>query len=224
MATQIEEAIRSGRLAVGSRLDNEIGLANRFALSRPTVRRAIAELVDDGLLVRQRGVGTRVVSADIVRSVELTSLYDDLVAGGQAPTTKVLDFERVVPPPDLVAEFGSEEPLWAFTRLRGTDAGPLAIMRNWVRGGVSRVTAARLEAGGLYEVLRTSGIELHIARATIGARGASEDEAGLLGVDVGFACVTMRRLAFDTSGRLVEVGDHLYRGDVYHFTTTVVGR
>jgi DNA-binding GntR family transcriptional regulator len=224
MATQMEAAIRSGRLPVGARLDNEISLAARFALSRPTIRRAIAELVDDGLLVRQRGVGTRVVSADIVRPVELTSLYDDLVRAGQTPTTRVLSFERTMPDAHLAAEFGSEEPVWAISRLRATQDGPLALLRNWVRGSIPGLSAAHLESGGLYEAVRAAGVDLHIARAVIGARSPDDAEAAALGVNPDLACVTMRRLAYDTRGELIDVGDHLYRGDRYHFTSTVMAR
>ncbi len=78
VAQHLEHLIESGELAPGTRLENEIDLADRLGLSRPTMRRAIEYLVDRGLLVRKRGVGTQVVHAKVRRQVELTSLYDDL--------------------------------------------------------------------------------------------------------------------------------------------------
>lgn len=78
LAQAIEAAIRSGELAPGDRFENELALAKRLTLSRPTTRRAIQELVDKGLLVRKRGVGTQVVQNPVHRRVELTSLFDDL--------------------------------------------------------------------------------------------------------------------------------------------------
>ena len=55
LAQAIEAAIRDGELAPGDRFENELALAKRLTLSRPTTRRAIQELVDKGLLVRKRG-------------------------------------------------------------------------------------------------------------------------------------------------------------------------
>ena len=81
-----------GELAPGTRLENEIDLADRLRLSRPTMRRAIGYLVDRGLLVRKRGVGTVVVHAKVQRPVELTSLYDDLASTRRDPQTRVLSF------------------------------------------------------------------------------------------------------------------------------------
>jgi len=63
VAQQIEHAINEGGLAAGDRLDNEISLAKQFGLSRPTMRRAIQELVDKGLLVRRRASARRSYTA-----------------------------------------------------------------------------------------------------------------------------------------------------------------
>ncbi len=74
VAQQLEKLIESGELATGTRLENEIDLADQLGLSRPTMRRAIQYLVDRGLLVRKRGVGTQVLHAKVRRQVELSSL------------------------------------------------------------------------------------------------------------------------------------------------------
>ena len=60
LAEQLTDAVEGGQLKPGDQFENEMALAERLELSRPTVRRAIAELVDRGLLVRRRGVGTTV--------------------------------------------------------------------------------------------------------------------------------------------------------------------
>lgn len=58
MAQHLERAIESGELPQGAQLDNEIQLAEQLGLSRPTMRRAMQYLVEKGLLVRKRGIGT----------------------------------------------------------------------------------------------------------------------------------------------------------------------
>src|ERR1700743_2648653 len=82
VAQHLEHLIESGEMPTGTRLENEIDLADQLGLSRPTMRRAIQYLVDRGLLVRKRGVGTQVVQAKVRRQIELTSLHD---AGGRGP-------------------------------------------------------------------------------------------------------------------------------------------
>ena len=90
IANRIEQAIADGALPPGSRLENEIAIGMALKLSRPTIRRALEELVRKGLLVRRRGIGTQVVQRPVRRKLELTSLYDDLSRGGQHPATRVL--------------------------------------------------------------------------------------------------------------------------------------
>src|SRR6476661_8834100 len=90
VAQQIEHAINEGQLSPGDRLDNEISLAEQFGLSRPTMRRAIQELVDKGLLVRKRGVGTQVVHAQVSRRVQQTSLDEGLAGHHQTARTEGL--------------------------------------------------------------------------------------------------------------------------------------
>jgi DNA-binding GntR family transcriptional regulator len=220
MATGIEEAIRSEALPVGAFLPNEIELAARFGLSRPTMRQAISELVKAGLVERQRGVGTRVTRPKLARKAGLTSLYEYLQSEGAAPSTAVLSLERVAPPPGLAELFPANEPLWDLRRLRLTKDGPLAVMCNWLPGHLD-LTVEALTQDGLYSVLRGQGVKFETARQRIGATGATAEVAALLDVKTGTPCLTLHREAFDQDGGLGEVGDHIYRADRYTIESEV---
>jgi len=219
VAQHLEEAIESGLLPPGSRLDNEMQLAERLALSRPTVRRAIQYLVDKGLLVRKRGVGTRVLHAPVKRRIELTSLYDDLADSGRRPATTVLS-NRVEPASRAVAEalnVPEGTPVTALDRLRYSQAEPIARLCNYLPTSVSGLTTEALEQTGLYRLIRTQGIRLHAAIQTIGARSATVAEARLLGEKKGAPLLTMQRIAYDDGGAAIEYGTHVYRASRYGF-------
>jgi DNA-binding GntR family transcriptional regulator len=226
VAQQIEQAIERGELGPGSRLDNEIQLADRYGLSRPTMRRAIQELVGKGLLVRKRGVGTQVVHARVKRAVELTSLYDDLSRSQQKPATRVLLHEEVPAPDEVAVRLGLPvgAPTVHIERLRLALDEPLAILRNWLPAALARFTEQDLEAGGLYARLRSSGVRICVATQRIGARAANAEQARLLEVKRGAPLLTMERTTFDDTGRAIEYGDHVYRSDTYSFETTLVER
>jgi DNA-binding GntR family transcriptional regulator len=182
VAQVLEQAIESGELAAGERLDNEIALAESLGLSRPTMRRAIQYLVERGLLMRKRGVGTQVVHRAVRRPIELTSLYDDLANEGRSPRTEVLRLEEV-PASDTVAHvLGVAEgtPVLSLERLRYADDEPLALLHNYLPHGIVPITEASLRATGLYQTMRSAGVRLHLASQVVGARAATTAEAKLL--------------------------------------------
>jgi GntR family transcriptional regulator len=219
LAQQLESAIEHGRLAPGSLLGNEIDLAGRLGLSRPTVRQAIQSLVDKGLLVRRRGVGTQVVHSQVKRPLELSSLYDDLQAAGQSPATQVLRNEPVPASAEVAAALGVAEgsEVIMLERLRLTHGEPMAYLCNFLPPDLLDLDNAQLEATGLYRMMRTAGITLHSAHQAVGARNATQDEADLLAEEAGSALLTMRRTTYDDKGRAVEYGTHIYRASRYAF-------
>jgi GntR family transcriptional regulator len=219
LAQQLESAIEHGVLAPGNLLGNEIDLSTRLGLSRPTVRQAIQSLVDKGLLVRRRGVGTQVVHSQVKRPLELSSLYDDLEAAGQGPTTQVVRNEREPAAPDVAAALGIAEggEVIALERLRLTHGHPVALLCNYLPATLLDLDGERLESTGLYRMMRTAGITLHSARQTIGARSATAEEAARLDEEEGAALLTMQRTAYDDTGRPVEYGTHIYRASRYAF-------
>lgn len=225
VAQVFEKAILDGQLKPGDRFENELALASRLNLSRPTTRRAIQELVDKGLLVRKRGVGTQVVQTPVHRPVELTSLYDDLARAGQEPATKVLEYS-IGPASDEVAGWLNVQPgseVATMRRLRTSNGQPLAVMTNYLPAALAP-DEEQLEQSGLYRSLRSRGVHIRLARQRIGARAASRDEARLLDEKPKAPLLVMERTAFDDSGRIVEYGSHVYRASRYYFDTTLVDR
>jgi DNA-binding GntR family transcriptional regulator len=226
VAERISEAIKAGTLPPGSRLDNEIQLAERLGLSRPTIRQAIQFLVDKGLVVRKRGVGTQVVHGQVKRSVELTSLYDDLRRAGQKPETRVSSLETVPAGEEAAAALGVEPgaEVLRLERIRFAMGEPLALLHNWLPVGLAPLSAESLQERGLYELLRQTGIRMRVAHQRIGARAATASEARLLEERRGCPLLTMVRTTYDDQGRAVEHGSHVYRASHYSLEVTLVER
>jgi DNA-binding GntR family transcriptional regulator len=226
ISSRLESAILSGSLPSGSRLENEVNLSQRLGLSRPTIRRAIQELVDKGLLVRRRGIGTQVVHGQVTRKVALTSLYEDLSSSGQHPSTRVLTFGPV-PATAGAAEGlgvakGSE--VLHLRRVRLADNVPVALLENYLPPQFLDLDRDQLEQHGLYQLLRARSVTMRVARQKIGARRATAEESELLDVERGGPLLTAERVAYDNSGRAVEYGQHGYRPDLYSFEVTLVDK
>ncbi len=228
VATVLEAAISDGRLRPGTRLDNEVQLAEHLGLSRPTMRRAMQYLVDKGVLVRRRGIGTRVVQPKVRRPLGLSSLYEDLQRSGQEPSTSVLSL-LVEPAGGGVAEalgVPPGAPVSVLVRLRLAAGLPIARLCNYlphtIPGLAEGLSREDLEARGLYQVIRGLGIQLHAADQSIGARNASAEEAKLLGEPKGAALLTMHRTAYDDHGRAVEYGSHIYAASRYSFELSML--
>jgi GntR family transcriptional regulator len=223
LAEQLSAAIDTGTLSPGDAFENELALAERLGLSRPTVRRAIAELVTQGMLVRRRGIGTTVAKQMVHRRAELTSLYEDLARDGRQPRTEVLSLVTDAQDERAAAAFGlpPHTPLVAMVRVRYAGDAPLAVLRNWLPPQFADLTREQLQSDGLYALLRARGVRPAVARQTIGARNAGVEDRRLLRLRKAEPLLTMTRSAYDAEGEPVEYGDHCYRAEQYAIDVTV---
>jgi GntR family transcriptional regulator len=225
VAQSIEHAINTGALAPGDRLENELSLTKRLGLSRPTARQAIQELVNKGLLVRKRGVGTQVVRSQFRRTEALSSLNEDIIKAGKTPSTRLLDFSLGKLDQDIRDAIGeaaaTDTEFTKIRRLRLADEEPLAILTNYLPARF-QITEDDMQSKSLYACLRALGVNLKIAHQRISARLMTEEEAELLDEETPAACLAVDRLAYDDVGQLVEFGRHMYHPAHYSIQSSVV--
>lgn len=156
-------------ITAGARIENEISLSDRLGLSRPTIRRAIQELVEKGLIVRRRGVGTQVVQGRLTRKMALSGLYEDL--------STITSIRRPSPSAygeadeDVATRLGVDvgEKVLYLRRLRLSDGAPVALMENYIPREFDSITDAQL-VDHCTSSCALQGATMKVARQTIGAR------------------------------------------------------
>ncbi|MFZ2479949.1 MAG: GntR family transcriptional regulator, partial [Propioniciclava sp.] len=215
--------ITSGAIPPGRLLEDEVSLAKRLEVSRPTARRALQDLVGRGLLTRRRGAGTRVTPTHVHRPIALTSLNDDLRAAGYTTRTDVLSYEVILAGEEeadlLKCPMGSE--LVKIERLRWADEDPLGLMSNLIPVDVAP-SLTDLVSKGLYQGFTERSVHLASADQVVGARPASDRERELLEIEDHSSVLTIERTSYDSTGRVVEYGKHAYTADRYTVRLTLV--
>lgn len=216
----LEEAINSGRLNHGDALPPERDLAEYANISRVTVRKAVDDLVKDGLLVRRHGSGTFVIKpvSKVQQSLSrLTSFTEDMARRGLTTRAQWLDRGLFHPSPDEMMILGlpADALVARLGRLRIADDMPLAIERACISSEFLPDPAQ--VTGSLYAALDQQGCRPVRAVQRISAYNIKEPDAALLGVAAGAAGLSIERVSYLASGKVVEFTRSLYRGDAYDF-------
>lgn len=224
ISEQIRHLIQSGALEPGSFFAGEIELASLWEVSRPTVRRAIDELAQAGLVQRRRGLGTMVVRPEIRRSSRLSSLYDDLRKLDRKPSTVVISMTRLRASEEIAAEMHIDQgtEIFSLRRVRYVDGTGLALLHNYIPNDLlDGVSHSELESTGLYSIFRSQGCFPVRATQLVGARLAMRQEAHHLGINEGAPVLTAQRTAFDSRDRVVDLGKHVYDASHYLFEMNI---
>ena len=217
---RLEEGISSGVLPPNSSLPPERELAEITDLSRVTVRKAIQELVREGLIEQRQGSGSfiREPVARMEQSLsQLTSFTEDMAQRGKGTTSRWLERGVFMASPEEVAALDLAEgaQVARIYRLREADGRPMALERAALPLDLlpnpTEVTVS------LYEVLGQSGNRPVRAIQKISAINLDARDADLLEVAEGDAGLRIERTSFLESGRVAELTRSIYRGDAYDF-------
>ncbi|MFB9953099.1 GntR family transcriptional regulator [Rhizobium puerariae] len=216
----LEDAIRSGKLGHGDALPAERDLADYANVSRVTVRKAVDDLVKDGLLTRRHGSGTFVVkpmSRVQQPLTRLTSFTEDMARRGLVTKSEWLERGLFHPSPEEMMMLGLAPgtKVARLGRLRIANDMPLAIERASISAEFLPDPSA--VANSLYAVLEKKNARPVRAIQRISACNMNNPDAGLLAVPIGAAGLSIERVSYLASGRVVELTRSLYRGDAYDF-------
>jgi DNA-binding GntR family transcriptional regulator len=205
VANALEQAIALGRLPSDESLPSERELTQAFRVSRPTLRQALSQLAQQGVLYTRKGVGTFAAPPALSRRFSMASVYDDLLERGLNPRTVVLAMRTMPADGQLAAALRIAEgtPIVSLERLRLAGDRPVAVMHNDLdlKGGLPP-TKTDLEEHGLYELLRRRyGIQIAMGRQRLTSRLATRSERAALNLANPDAVLVSNRLSFDTEGR-----------------------
>lgn len=216
----IEDAIKRGAINPGDALPSERDLAIKTDVSRVTVRKAVQQLVQDGVLVQRHGSGTFVAqqAQRVEQSLsQLTSFTEDMARRGMAVRAEWLDRGLYHPSTEetVILGLGAGEQVTRIARLRLSEDTPLAIERASLSSSI--LPYPDLIGDSLYKHLEKSGNRPVRAIQRIRAANLSDADAHLLLVPVGSAGLFIERISYLPSGRAIEFTRSIYRGDTYDF-------
>jgi GntR family transcriptional regulator len=238
IAEELRADILTGRRAAGERLPSETELAEQYGTSRPTVRRALARLRSEGLVVTSQGRVALVRPAPHVRLVitggnyrkhralGLPGFNAQVLEQGQAPEQQLREVATIAAPTEVAARLGLEQgsPVVVRRRVFLADGEPVALCDSYYPAGLAQGTPIEQDRkirGGVHAVIEDPAgpVRRRIARSVddLTSRMPTPQEAAELQLPQGVPVIRVLRTVFDTGDVPVEVQDTVAAGDRHEF-------
>lgn len=213
----------------GDLLPIESKMEEQYKVSRVTIRKAIDELVSEGVVHKVQGKGTFVRTTKIVQEAStITSWTEEMQLKGKKPSTKNLNINEIRPNRKMndKLRLQSNEKIVRIERVRLANEEPISLMFNYLR---EKYVPGFLEVGltreSLYEELEEKyNILIEEANEQIRARLATDLEASTLNIDPGEAVLHITRTSYLTDGTPFEMVEMISRFDKYEYHLNLTGR
>ena len=212
----IKRSISSGALAIGDLLPSEAELCRALNVSRNTVRQAIGELEDEGLVVRKRGRGTFVADPNTNRRGVRYSFTTEISSLGKVPSSTLVDFAVITPSREVCEKMELHEgtSVYCFTRVRNVDGEPLILETSYYPEYIyPNLTRELLETHSFYSLLYHVGVIPFSASDTYEAVVLAPHEAQLLHCAPGSAAFFHQRRTTTENGHTYEYTTSYMRAD-----------
>lgn len=220
ITTRLREELRSK--PVGTRLPPERDMAQRFEVSRMTLRQALDQLEAEGRIERVRGSGTFTRRPTVAMGPTLTSFTEDMRARELVPSSRLLGFTRVVAEPAVQHALGlsPDDEVVSMERLRFADGEPICVEVAHFPARLQRLLEAvdleqSVHAALIADGVVPSSVVRHV-RAVVG----DPRETRLLGLPPGAPALEVLDIFADSSGRPIQHARSRYRFDRYEVQMT----
>jgi GntR family transcriptional regulator len=214
--------ITEGELKPGDRFPAELDLMKQYGVARITVRRAMSELVREGLLERARAKGTFVAAPKIERELHnLASFTERMQARGLRAGSRVVQVGVIRASERIAAALDVAEgsPVAEIQRVRLTNDEPTALETSYL--SLERcpgIEGEDFNSQSLYQVLETRyGLRPASARRTLELTFATPRESKLLLIAPRAPLFLMMAVVSADDGTVVEYAKILFRGDRFRF-------
>ncbi len=226
---QLRRQIEEGIFRPGDRIPTEPELQRTYGVSRITVRMAIRELANDGLLVTSQGRGTFIRRPPVTQNLNTITSWAETMQGRGLPTRTLRSRLALVKAPSDVAsllEIEVGQPVIEIERVRAVADEPISLMVNFLK---PEVVPGILERGltreSLYEILELDyGVRLGRATETVSACSATKKLAAELNISVGRPLLRIIRVTYNEQDIPFEVVLAYSRADRYQYRVNLFGR
>jgi len=220
----LRELIQKEEYQNGKLLPGETEIARRLGVSRNTVREAMKRLVQEGLIKRKKGVGSR-VNPDTVRTGlrAWSSFTREMERKGMNVRTLEKDVYWTGPPNDVVNGFqiDPERTVCRLDRLRGDGKEPVVLFESYFHPRIN-INQDETFDGLLYEVIRNRyNIDPVISEEEIGADLPDDDLQEKLDISTSTPILYRKRLVYDAGDRPIEYCYCYYRSDRFEYSLRI---
>ncbi|MFP5080964.1 GntR family transcriptional regulator [Pedobacter sp. JCM 36344] len=217
----LRKMIKDPQYQNGSLLPNEVELAHQLNISRTTLRQALNKLVYEGLVIRKKGVGTKVADAKISsKSINWLSFSQEMKARG----IPIKNFELHVSwvyPEEKIAQFfniKTDEKILKLERLRGRIEGPFVYFVSYFHPNTG-LTGEEDFKRPLYDILEKDyNVVTALSKEEISAKSADKFIAGKLETEVGSPILFRKRYVYDNAERPIEYNLGYYKADSFIYS------
>ncbi len=214
---RIVRLIATGALGPETPLPTEVELSQKLSLSRATVRRCFADLVEQGRVIRRRGRGTFVAPPSAAHGGPSLNFSQRMIAAGLHPSSRTLSFCRDRATADIAHRLGVDvgEPLFHVERLRLADARPMTLDNVRVLEAVCpHLAEADLADHSLYALIaQSTGTMPARAEELFEAVGLTKEQSRFFNLSAGAPAFRITRVTYDVNERPFEVTVTLAPGD-----------
>lgn len=216
IAADLRTRVEGGEFTAGRLLPSESELSATYSASRVTIRKALEDLRNEGLVDSRQGFGWFVAGRTVRQPLaHLATIEAQLEAEGRASHRRILDFAFVRPPARVRAILGVDKVL-KVTRINLADGEPFARVTVWCPEDLgAELSRSQVQDRSFYELLP---VTFGGATQTIGADAAGKDDAELLQIPVGSPVLVCERVTADTAGTPVLIGEYVFPAHRTEFT------
>lgn len=217
----IKYSIGTGEYSPGQRLPTEEKLCEIYAVSRTTVRKALAELEKTGFITRKRGKGTFITKKQIPHQLnEKLSFSETCILNGFKPGAKIIraSIESASPLDVTMLKIENSERVVVIERIRYADGIPVSIEENRFPKEYAYLLNEDLNDTSLYKILKDKyGVQIIDNRATVEIVFATYEQALYLDVEEGYPLLCITTCPVDADNKPVHSLRHYTVGDRFQF-------